>query len=235
MPVRHWLESIRKECARQGLPPSYVERLVSELSDHVTEFNEGSNSMEANERQPSVLGSASEIAAVATSEYRRRRFSGRHPWLAFVIAPTLALPLLWATSLCLFVLAAQAMGFDSDNPTVSAENTRWVNEMLPIAVMTSLVLPVIAATIAFCRLAIKSAVSRRWMLLCCAILAVLGGAANSSVSLPSEGAKGSVAFGFGFSLPPSPQQFAQFILPLLIAFCVIRFHGHSLYPTRKAL
>jgi hypothetical protein len=52
MSVQQWLESVRTECGRQHLPPVYVERLVGELSDHVTEFMEDSKSMEASEFQP---------------------------------------------------------------------------------------------------------------------------------------------------------------------------------------
>jgi hypothetical protein len=216
MSVQRWLDEVRTECGRRYLPPAYVERLVDELSDHLTELMEDSMSMEAFEHPPTLLGSASEIVVAASSEYRRRRFSGRHPWFAFVVAPILALPILWAASLWLLVFVANAAGFDSDNPTATVEISNWANEMLPFAVAATLVLPVVAATIAFCRLAIKTAISRRWILACCLVLAILGGAANSSVSLPTPGTKGSVAFGFGVSVPPSPQQLAQFMLPLLI-------------------
>lgn len=216
MSVQRWLENVRTECGRQHLPPVYVERLVGELSDHLTEFMEDSKSMDASELQPTLLGSASEIAVAASSEYRRRRFSGRHPWLVFVIAPILALPVLWAASLLSIVFIARAMGFYSDNQSVTNEIASWANEILPFAVVATLVLPVVVATFAFCRLAVKSAVSRRWILACCVLLAIVGGAASSSVSLPMPGTKGSVAFGFGFSVPPSPQQLGQFMLPLLI-------------------
>lgn len=83
--------------------------------------------MEASEHPAALLGSASEIVAAATSEYRRRRFSGRHPWLAFVVAPILTLPLLWAASMLLLVFGANVMGFDSDNPTVTADISRWAS------------------------------------------------------------------------------------------------------------
>ena len=218
---QHWLNDVRMECGRQRLPPIYVDRLVAELSDHLTELMEDSKSMEASELQPTLLGSASEIAAAATSEYRRRRLSGRHPWLASVAAAILTLPLLWAASVLLLVFGAKLLGFDSDNPTVTDDISRWASGMLPFAVVATLVFPIVVATIAFCRLAVKSAVSQRWILACCVILAIVGGAANSSVSLPMPGTKGSVAFGFGVSLPPSPQQLAQFMLPLLIGCWVL--------------
>lgn len=216
MSDQRWLNEVRTECGRRHLPPAYVERLVGELSDHLTELMEDSMSMEASEHPPTLLGSASEIVAAASSEYRRRTFSGRHPWLAFIIAPTLSLPVLWATSLLILVFAAKALGFDSESPEATVEPSQWAIEMLPFAVLGTLILPVAVTTIAFCRLATKTAVSRQWILACCLVIAIIGGAANSSVSLPTPGAKGSVAFGFGVSLPPSPQQIAQFVLPLLI-------------------
>ncbi|QDT71715.1 hypothetical protein I41_08750 [Lacipirellula limnantheis] len=216
MSVQRWLEEVRTGCRRRRLPSAYVERLVGELSDHLTDLMEDTMSMEAFERPSTLLGSASEIVAAASSEYRRRRFSGRHPWLAFVIAPTLSLPILWAGSLSLLIFGAKALGFASESPTATAETSHWATQMLPFAVFGTLILPIVVAAVAFCLLAVKTAVSRRWMLACCLILAIVGGAANSSVSLPSPGTKGSVAFGFGVSLPPSPQQIAQFLLPLLI-------------------
>jgi hypothetical protein len=222
MSAQRWLDAVRMECERQRLPPVYIERLVDELSDHVRELMEDSMSKEAYERPPTLLGTANEVVAAATSEYRRRRFSGRHPWLAFIIAPILALLILWAASLLSFVLAAKALGFKSDNPTVTAEVSRWAHEMIPFAVVATLVVPIVLASIAFCRLAVKTAVSRRWMLACLLVVAVIGGAANSSVSLPGPGTQGSVAFGFGVSLPPSPQQLAQFMLPLLIGYKVLQ-------------
>jgi hypothetical protein len=233
MLVQRWLDDIRLECGRQHLPPVYVDRLVGELSDHLTELMEDSMSMEASEHPSALLGSASEIVAAATSEYRRRRFSGRHPWFAFIVAPILTLPILWAASLLLFVFGAKTIGFDSDNPTVTEEFSRWANEMAPFAVVVTLVLPVVVAAIVFCQLAIKTAVSRRWVLACCFVLAIIGGAANSSVSLPTAGTKGSVAFGFGISLPPSSQQLAQFMLPLLIG-CWILNLGRRATPTFMA-
>jgi hypothetical protein len=181
-----------------------------------------SMSMEAPEHLP-LLGSTGEIVAAATSKCKRRRFSGRHPWLAFIVGPTLVLPLLWAASLVLFIFVAGAIGFRSDNPTVTTQSSDLANEMLPFVVVALLIVPIVASTVVFCRLVAKTAVSRRWGLACCLLLAFIGGAATASISMPTLGSKGSVAFGFGVSLPPSRQQLAQFILPLLVGSWTLHF------------
>ena len=47
MDAPQWLNELRAELARHNLPPFYVERLVSELSDHFTDFMEDRMSTDA--------------------------------------------------------------------------------------------------------------------------------------------------------------------------------------------
>lgn len=84
------------------------------------------------------------------------------------------LPILWAGSLLMFIFGAKALGFASESPTATAETSHWATEILPFAVLATLILAVVVATLVFCRLAIKTAVSRRWLLACCLVLAIVG-------------------------------------------------------------
>ncbi|SIO35297.1 hypothetical protein SAMN05444166_4023 [Singulisphaera sp. GP187] len=80
MPARPWLERVWSEVVRNGLPPAYADRLLTELSDHAEELGD-----QAEER----LGTAEEIAGAAVLAYRSSSFAGRHPLAAFVILPLL--------------------------------------------------------------------------------------------------------------------------------------------------
>ena len=85
--------SARAELARRKLPPLYVERFVSELSDHLTDWREDRMSTDAKDLHGVFerLGSPGQVAASAAQEYRRARFSRRHPVLMFVVLPLVAL------------------------------------------------------------------------------------------------------------------------------------------------
>lgn len=223
MDARVWLEQVRSECLRQKLPPLYVERLVSELSDHHFDFMEDSMSTDAKEfgSTTSRLGMPSAIASVAAEQYRLQRFSSRHPIVMFVLLPVVTLPLLWAACIIGLLLLANGLGFESDALTASEGMSNWANWTMPFAGMWILLAPIAAAAAFYCRLAIKSAVSWKWILATCAILALIGGTAVANVALPTAVSKGTVAFGFGVSQNPSPQQLLQFAVPLSIGCWVI--------------
>ncbi|MEX2169179.1 MAG: hypothetical protein WD851_07700 [Pirellulales bacterium] len=223
MDARAWLEQVRSECLRQKLPTLYVERLVSELSDHHFDFMEDSMSTDAKEfgYATSRLGMPGKIASVAAEQYRLQRFSSRHPIVMFVLLPVITLPLLWAVSIICLLLLAKGFGFESGALTASESVSKWANSTIPFVVMGILLAPIAAAAAFYCRLAIKSAVSWKWILATCAILALIGGTAVANVALPTAVSKGTVAFGFGVSQNPSPQQLLQFAVPLSIGCWVI--------------
>src|SRR5207244_8594532 len=92
-----WLEALQHEFARRKLPPSYADRLLSELSDHFHDFTEDRMSKDALDLQGTFaqLGSPSDIGAQAAEQFRRQRFSGRHPFLVFAVLPIVSLPILF--------------------------------------------------------------------------------------------------------------------------------------------
>ncbi len=96
-----WLDELRKEFVRRKLPPHYAKRLLAELTDHFNDFKEDRMSTDTADLTGVVhqLGSPRDIGAAATAQYRRQRFSGRHPFWVFAVLPIVSLPLLFVSLL----------------------------------------------------------------------------------------------------------------------------------------
>src|SRR5882672_2136870 len=103
MPDQGWLEALRGDLARRGLPAGYVNRFLQALEDHIEDVSqEREESMRTDaEVAESVsaleerLGGREKLADQAAAEYRRANFAGRHPVWTFVVAPVPALILCW--------------------------------------------------------------------------------------------------------------------------------------------
>lgn len=217
MDARPWLEHLRHELARQNLPPLYVERLVEELSDHLTDFMEDRMSTDAKDLRSVAdrLGAVRDIAAAAHSEFRKTTFWGRHPLVSFVLLPILALPVVWAASFVVVLLAAKLLGFESGgNPSQAlAECVEWA---MPGVVFASLFAPVVAVAALVCRLGQRAGVNWKWTVSACSIVAVIGGMAVANIVLPNGATKGAMMFGFSVSQSPGLAQILQFAAPLAI-------------------
>ena len=218
MDAKRWLDELRTQLVRRKLPPLYVERFVVELSDHLTDCMEDRMSTDAKDLHGVFqrLGPPGQVAAAAADEYRRARFSRRHPVLMFVVLPIVALPLLWAASVVLLILVAKLLGIETGQVVTGGPAWQWANTVLPYATVALLIVPLAVAATFFCRLAARAGVSWRWSLSACALLAVLGGAAMTQFVLPTETTKGMFQFGFSISKHPSASQMLQFLLPLSI-------------------
>ncbi len=162
------------------------------------------------------LGAPAEVAEAAATEYRRKRFSGRHPVLMFVVLPVVALPLCWAASIFALVMLVKAFGLETGKVVTSGAVYQWAAAVGPYVMVALMTLPVSLAAALFCRIASNAGVSWKWMLTACVLLAVIGGAAMAQFALPTELTQGQFSFGFGFSLHPSASQVLQFLLPLSI-------------------
>ncbi|MFO1093385.1 MAG: hypothetical protein U0992_08750 [Planctomycetaceae bacterium] len=86
----HWLAQFDAELRRQRLPARYRARLRDELADHISHFEQENLSMDAQVLLEERLGTPSELAAQARTEFDRRTFAGRHPVLTFGVAPIFA-------------------------------------------------------------------------------------------------------------------------------------------------
>lgn len=195
-----WREELKEELVRQGLPPSYIERLVQELSDHFTDVMEESMSTEAEKSSLAAerLGHPSKLAAAAVTEYHKQAFSRKHPVVTFAIMPVLLTALLWAG---LFVAGyvADEVGEISDL-TTSQLSFRALNDVATGVMLA----PLFVIALIFCRLARNSGVDWRWSLLSTGVLALISGMFYYTV-LP-----------FGPSNDPRPRPCLVVGLPLTV-------------------
>ncbi len=216
--ARPWLEQVQRELHERKLPPLYVERFLSELSDHIFDSMEDPMSTDARDLHKLAhhLGTPSEIAATAAKEYRRAHFCRRHPVLMFVALPVVVLPLAWAASMVVIIALAKAFGLETGGAGIGGSVYQWAEVNAQVVMLAMLVIPVALVAALFCRMAIKAGVSWKWMLTTCSILAVIGGAAAANLIMPGEVTRGTFSFGFGFSLHPSYAQLFQLAVPLAI-------------------
>lgn len=218
MDAKHWLRELRTELVRRKLPPAYVERFVLELSDHLTDLMEDRMSTDAKDLHGVFdrLGQPDQVALSAATEYRRARFSRRHPLLMFVVLPIFSLPVLWVGYVALMLAAAKFLGLETGKVDTSTRLWQWANAGVPFVVLGMLLVPVAAAAFFYCRLAARAAVSWQWTLAACVVLALMGGLAMTNFVLPTEYTQGQFSIGYGLSLHPSASQVLQFLLPLSI-------------------
>src|SRR5262245_35473761 len=165
-----WLDELRAQLAQRNLPPVYIERLVAELSDHLSDLLEEQKGMEANTSGAAIgrIGDPDQVAQAASVAYGRRTFYGRHPVLTFLVLPVLALPLLWFPLL----LACEWRGEDLSRVSAAATSLTGLAS-LRIAWFAVWQLPVVIAAILWCRLATSCGRPWPWRMLSCAILALL--------------------------------------------------------------
>ena len=239
MDARHWLREMRSELAKHNLPSLYSERLLSELLDHITDSLEDSMSTDALGRSGAarLLGRPADVAENAVNEFRKRKFLGRHPLLAFVALPIFTLPLLWIVTLATFAIGAKLCGFGSDGTLSTTQLPAWLHSALASLVFSLVLVPIAVSAWLFCRIARSTGAAWKWPLVACAIVAVIGSAAFLDVALPGTNQHGllhdtrfapavleqntqhgAVTMGMGFSLNNRPHwwQIVQFCVPLAI-------------------
>jgi hypothetical protein len=216
--ARPWLEQLQRELHECKLPPLYVERFLSELSDHIFDSVEDPMSTDTRVLHELAhhLGTPRDVAATAATEYRRAHFCRRHPVLMFVLLPIMILPPAWAASIVVIVALAETFGLETGGPGIGGSVYRWAEVNAQVVVLAVLVTPLALAAALFCRLAVKTGVSWKWMLTTCSILAMVGGAAAANLIMPGVVTRGTFSFGFGIGLHPSYAQLFQFSVPLAI-------------------
>ncbi len=201
------------ELVRRGVMPSYAWRVSGELADHAEDISAAG--LETSAR----LGDVDRLANQIVAAYRQRTFAGRHPVLAFVVAP---LPLmLLAYAAYWFVGALVIFG------------SMKLTEFTSIAVLAvnagAMFLPAMGAAGLICRSARRAGLSWRFTVFACLPVLVLAfGILFSTVRLDSL-AHGT--FTIGISLPwlgsalripslvvPLGNRFAQLALPICVMF-----------------
>ena len=216
-----WLDKVRERLARQALPPSYVQRFLEELIDHLDDLKEENMEADPNSR----LGEPQQVADNAAVAYRRRSFLGRHSWTRFVvfgISPIMSLIGLFLLSVALTGLITTGMGIGEGNnlgPVASAAVSF-------AASFLTVVIPSILASVFYCRLAERAGVSRKWIVVSCITLAVV--ASGPAFWRAGVGARpwmfGSCWSGLWYVRDwiPQVQHLIQFLAPLAIGRWFLR-------------
>src|SRR5262249_4843710 len=113
MPNQQPLDTLRTHLLRRGLPRHYVRRVVGELEDHQQDLLDEQTILPTDSGTAPTpherLGDLTALTDRIVAEYQSRRFAGRHPVLAFVVAPIPLALAFWIIVLLSFVLAEEAL------------------------------------------------------------------------------------------------------------------------------
>jgi hypothetical protein len=220
MDSQRWRECLIEQLRQQRLPPSYVSRLVEELTDHAFDLREESASMDAQEAL-GVLGATSDLAATAGREFRRRTFGGRHPWITFVLGPIAVVPFLFVSLVAgpcglmwlIAIIAEQIWGTWPEAPLTASEVEieKWSMWCFDAYIRF---VPFAIATLLYCWWARRSE-SRHWGFIACAIVATVAAFTVTKI-IPSAGENPGVSI-IGLNFSPTLRQLIQAIVPLAIA------------------
>jgi hypothetical protein len=197
-----WREELRRELARRGLPPSYIERLVQELCDHFDDMEEevgmeAGSSCSPDER----MGQPTNLAAAAVAEYHKRAFSRKHPVVTFAVLPVLLLFGLWGT----LVVAAYVVG-----AVAELDDSVSITLIDLLIANCCILIPIAVVALAFCRFARNNGLDRRWPMMTTGILAVIAASIWSNVI--TAGPKNEPTLGLMLGLPLVAQPILQAML-----------------------
>lgn len=166
-------DRLRGDLLRRGLPRSYVRRVVGELADHRADLL-----AEGGPEAPGRLGDPRGLADLVASQYRRRTFLGRHPWLSFavgvltyVVAPISLLVLgSWLGAEFLFALAIGLRGLVEGHLGFSAFAL-----FCRVLCLASFHVPLAGVAILAGRRAYRTGQGRGWLAASCLVLVALTG------------------------------------------------------------
>jgi hypothetical protein len=192
---------------------------VSELRDHHRDLVAATSVID---EAPTIsrLGSPAKLAGAITGEYRRQRFSGRHPLVAFVLAPVALVLTLWML-LPLSIVLAEPIGqllfgadvgavFGPDRPGTRALFRVW--ETLVVFGAPAFV------AVLVCQWGMRAAVSRGWIVTGLVLLAVLASMYQVEIVFPDVPGGGRMTLGFGLTAA-----LVRLLVPLAVAALVVRY------------
>jgi hypothetical protein len=229
-----WLDELLDRLAKRGLPPDYVQRFVEELSDHLEDLKEENMGTDADAY--SRLGMPEQVADATVAAYRRRSFLRRHPAVAFLVfglSPVASFVALIALVIAGLLVLPDGCG----RPFFARLGQFGVSASVTAAYLGSLlavVLPSILVSMLYCWLARRAGIDKRWMLLSCAVLALVAALPMCTAKVSPEPADSWMRIGVW--LPESasqsyrffswtfcrPQQLMQFLAPLAIGCWFMR-------------
>ena len=197
-----FIEQLRRQLVELGCPRAHVRRLVREVADHREDLkqaaqSEGLSAADAEARENSQLGDPLALAEHLMAALRRSVWCGRHSVIAFCLLPILVYPVLWTMLLLLQMALAFALGFGGDMKKLHMALNNPVTFHHLTTVFQCMDYVAIALVALFlCWLARRSAVSLKWMVTACSVVAVitwgkvephsfsLGFSANSHLHMP---------------------------------------------------
>jgi hypothetical protein len=208
-------DEFREELARRGLPRAYVERLVAELDDHLTDLiEERSTSMAAARKLQSGaddantfdveqrLGEPTQLAIFAAEQYHARSFWGRHPWLTYLVMPLPLLILSAITFSTALIAAGQVLSFicirvfGVEEPANPADYLLLQGVALGISGWYMLVVPPLVSGLVLCRIYRRNALDWRWPVVGCGILSLACAFVTISYQVATEPGNGMFTIGF---------------------------------------
>ena len=220
MKSKPWLDELTVELGDQGLPRYYVRRIVTEMKDHIEDISseEQVMSMDASTttRIEARMGSKQELARQANENFTRSRFSRRHPWLVFLVAP---LPL-FAIFVATYITGIVASGNYMEGATVNSHPTAVA--ILGWVCQAAVLVPAIAASVILCWIGTRSGRSWRWQLAACLLIAMLAAFCQVAFVPPLTPGGGQVSLAInlgGFAFKP-----LQFLVPIMIAAVFFWIH-----------
>jgi hypothetical protein len=182
------------------------------------------------------LGSPSELAHSAAVEFRKAKFSRRHPVLMFVLMPVIGLLTLWTLALLVFVVVLKVVVDPENFPS-------WFLACGPYLAAILVLLPIAISAAWFCRVARRAAVDWKWAACACVLLALVGGAAYFDLTMKGNDGvlhgtkfiapetappgRGQVMLGFGVNTRPRPWQVLQFSIPLAVCAWFLWRQAHD--------
>jgi hypothetical protein len=232
-------DELRSELARRGLPRAYIERLVAELDDHLTDLlEERSTSMGAarklqferdeveQEDLEKRLGEPAQLAIFAAEQYHARTFWGRHPLVTYLLGP---LPLLvtcflayglafWAATWVISLFGTHALGWNEATFANPADFIWLQAVLLALMCWYVTVFPPLTAAWLLCRTYRRNALDWRWPLIGCTLLALVCGIFITKYNISTEPGKGQ--FMLGFDIGQSSAWLARFLPKFAIALAI---------------
>lgn len=220
MSDQQWLERVRAGAVRRGLPPEYAARLVEELRAHA---EDAAADPRGNAPAAARLGDPDAVVAAAVAAYRADSVGGRHPVLAFLVAPAVAF--LFAAALytvvgdCALAALAGLVG-GSGHAVVFAAT-------VGVAWLTGFVTPLLLVWVAW-RAYRRSGRPRWWYYAASGAVVVLSAFLVGEFNPPTATADAEVFFELTSSF--SPLQLVQLLLALGFAAGVARRSPCGLRP-----
>lgn len=176
----HFFSRLGRDLVQQGLPRSYVRRVIGELRDHRADLARrnaltAGNAAESFDSAERELGPPLELKERIVREYRSRQFAGRHPLLTFAVAPIPLVLLIATLEIVAIGLLLRAIdlwpGKAALDPWLNAGGLTSVLFMVGFSSVLLLSPPAIATWLV-CRWARTAAVPTRWLICGMALVAV---------------------------------------------------------------